>query len=505
MSCFFTKKSKVMKKMEEKSSSGKLGLKKVGSGLPVFHAHAAGIDIGATFHCIAISDGVGGHEVNTVGSFTKDLESTVSYLLSNGITTVAMESTGVYWVRLYMLLEEAGIEPYLVNAQHVKNVTGRKQDDSDAVWIQRLHTCGLLRKSFQPDNETRVLRTYVRHRRKLIDLASDAVRRMQKALELLNIKLHHVISDILGKSGLLIVKAILSGERDASVLSKLCDRRIKATQQEVALSLEGIWDESYLFLLAQAVGSYEFYQTQIVECEGKISEQLLKQVAMVEQGDVTAALSNPSTTLIEEVVQILEEVVQTSVESEVTKKKKSKQKIVKAEQKKKKKKKNQFDSPIAAHLYGLTGVDLCKIPGISEVTALELIAEIGTDMSKWKNAKHFAAWLNLVPNTKVTGGKIISSKMTKKENKAGQCLRQAAATLANEKSSLGECYRTTRAKTGGKAAVIATAHKLARIIYQMLKSKTSYNPNSIHNNQQQTKQDKINKLEKILQRLKEAV
>ena len=213
---------------------------KMGTGLPVFNLHAAGIDIGGSLHCVAINDGKGGHEVKTTSSFTCDLKEIVDYLQSNGVTTAAMESTGVYWLPLYIMLEEAGIEPYLVNAKHVKNVTGRKKDDTDSIWIQKLHTCGLLQKCFQPDNEIRQLRNYTRQRRNLILLASDSTRRMQKALELMNIKIHTVISDILGISGMKMVKAIIAGERDPQILCTLCDSRIKASQEEIIKSLQGI-------------------------------------------------------------------------------------------------------------------------------------------------------------------------------------------------------------------------------------------------------------------------
>ena len=271
-----------MKKETEKKS-----VIKMGSGLPVFNLHASGIDIGDTFHCVAISDGKGGHEVKTTSSFTCDLIEIVNYLKSNGITTAAMESTGVYWLPLYIMLEEAGIEVYLVNARHVKNVTGRKKDDTDSIWIQKLHTCGLLQKSFQPDNEIRILRNYTRQRKNLISLGSDAVRRMQKALELMNIKIHTVISDILGKTGMNMVKAIIAGERDPQILCTLCDPRIKASQEEIIKSLQGIWNEEYLFMLEQALENYEFHQKQIKSCEEKIKQQLLKQVAKIKEGDIT--------------------------------------------------------------------------------------------------------------------------------------------------------------------------------------------------------------------------
>jgi len=439
---------------------------KMSNGLPVHYAHAAGIDIGDTEHYVATPDGNGGHEVKCYDAFTCDLRSIVSNLKEKGMTTAAMETTGVYWLSLYLLLEEAGIEPWLVNAKHVKNVTGRKKDDTDAIWIQKLHACGLLQKSFQPDEQYRTLRTYVRQRKNLITIGSDSVRRMQKALELMNIKLHTVISDILGKTGMQMVEAILNGERNPQALANLTDPRIKASRETIIKSLEGIWKDEYLFMLQQAHEEYLFYQKQIKCCEEKIRKQLLQQVAIIQEGDIS---------------QITQE-----------------------EEIKKKPKKNQFSFTVAPYLKIMTGVDLCNIPGVNEITAMELISETGVDMNKWKSTKHFAAWLNLTPNTKITGGKIISSKVPKKKNKAGQCLKMAASSLSNSKSVLGDEYRRMRAKLGGKGAALAMAHKLSRIIYTMLLNKTEYNIEIITGSQKKWREAKIKRLEKQLTKLKEA-
>ena len=446
----------------------KTGISKFATGLPVFNHHAAGIDIGDTIQCVAVSDGNGGHEVKTTTSFTCDLHEIVDYLVRKEITTVAMESTGIYWLALYLLLEEAGIDVFLVNAKHVKNVTGRKKDDTDAIWIQKLHTCGLLQKSFQPDNEMRTLRDYTRQRRNLITINSDTVRRIQKALELMNIKIHTVIADILGKTGMRMVKAILAGETDPEKLAELCDVRIKAPKEEIIKSLEGIWKEEYLFMLQQAVDEYEFHMVQINNCDEKIQKQLLKQVAIIQDGDISE-IENPS-------------------------KKKSKAKP----------RKNELNFDVLPYLSVLTTVDLSRIPGFGDTTILELISEIGTDMSKWKNYKHFAAWLNLAPNSKISGGKILSSKRMKKKNKAGQILKQAASTISNSKEPLGDYYRKMRGKLGGKGAVTATAHKLARIIYTMLSNKTEFNSETIEENQKKYKEDKILRLEKQIAKLKSA-
>ena len=484
----------------KKETSGK-GISHFGGSLPVFNGYACGIDIGDTFHCVAVNNGKGGHDVLTVDAFTEDLDQIVAFLQARGVTSAAMESTGIYWLPLHLKLESAGIDCYLVNAKHVKNVTGRKKDDTDAIWLQKLHTCGLLQKSFQPDSETRLLRTYVRQRHDLVCLNSDEVNRMQKALELMNIKVHTVISDILGKSGWAIVKAILAGERDGEALYALCDGRLKASKEDILKSLAGIWSDEYLFLLSQAVAVYEFRQGQIKACEAKIQAQLLKQAAIVQQGDIT----DLSAAVVAAVVAI--EAPTPALMFYQTGQKKGQAKPVKGTQKvkaPKKPKKNQFDASLSPYLKALTGVDLCKIPGIGEVTALELIAEIGTDMSKWQGEKRFAAWLNLVPNTKVTGGKTISNKMMKKKNKAGQCLKQAAFGLANSKSPLGAYYRKIKAKLGGKGAVVATAHKLARIIYTMLSKKVEFNPAFMQDKQEKSKEEKIKKLQNQIEKLQQA-
>lgn len=452
-----------MKDEKNDASLGSIKRKRFSQGLPVLNPYAAGIDIGDTKNDVAISDGASGHEVREYRTFTEDLKDLVQWLVSEGITTVAMESTGVYWLNLYLMLEEAGIEPYLVNATHVKNVTGRKKDDTDAIWLQKLHCCGLLQKSFQPEEEIRVLRTYVRQRKNLISISSDSVRRMQKAMELMNIKLHTVISDILGKTGLLMVKAILNGERDPDELIKLKDPRIKASEEDIRKSLTGIWKKEYLFMLKQAYDEYMFYQSQIKACEENIKEQLIKQIAIVLDGDLTD-------------IQL-----------------------------KKKPKKNQFDIELQPLLKIIVGVDLCNVEGISEISCLELISETGTDMDKWQNSKHFAAWLNLAPNTKITGGKIISSKMQKKKNFAGQSMRMSASSLSNSKTPMGDYARKMKSRLGKKGGVVATAHKLTRIVYTMIKEKKEYDPAILEQSNEKWKANRIRFLEKQLNQLKKAV
>lgn len=455
---------KFTKKMKKEKSKKTATKEKVhfNVGLPVLHQRACGIDIGDAKHDVAISDLQQQVITREYASFTENLYELVDWLKSEGITTVAMESTGGYWLCLYILLEEAGIEPYLVNARHVKNVTGRKKDDTDAIWLLKLHSCGLLQKCFQPDVDFRVLRTYVRQRKKLVTIGSDSVRRMQKALELMNLKLHVVISDILGKTGTAMVNAIISGERNPEKLLQFKDGRIKAGDEEIMKSLNGIWKEEYLFMLKQAHDEYMFYQKQISQCDIKIEDKLQEIAAKKSEGEIPDV------------------------------------------EKKSNNRKNALNFNARPILTQVVGVDLCEIDGISEISTLELISEIGTDMTKWENSKHFSAWLNVTPNTKITGGKIISSKMQKKKNHAGQTLRMACCNLSKSKTPIGDFARKMKSRLGKKGGVVATAHKLSRIIYTMIKEQKSYDRNQINNQVDKWKKQKIKYLEKQLESLKKA-
>ncbi len=443
-----------MKKKEKK--------KRFKRGLPIYNPDSAGIDIGTSQYDLAIPDGNEGHIVKQFGTFTKDLEALVKCLVDYNITTVAIESTGIYWINLYLKLQEAGIDPYLVNAKHAKNVTGRKKDDTDAIWLQKLHECGLLQKSYQPEREFYTLRTYVRQRNKLLQTGADSVRRMQKALDLMNVKIHIVISDILGKTGMKIIEAILDGERDPEKLMKLKDRRIKASDQDIVDSLNGIWNDDFIFLLQQAYDQYFFMQKQVKQCDEKIEEILTNLYAQVKEGDITDLNTKKKGFLG----------------------------------------KNQFAFNARLLMHGIVGVDLCNVDGLSETTVVKLIAEFGTDMKKWKSSSHFAAWMNLVPNTKITGGKIISSRMQKKKNHAGLALRMAASNMSKSKSPLGSFSRRMKSRVGGKGAVVASAHKLAKIIYHLISTQQEFNSSKLIEDQIEWKQKRIENLEKQLAKLK---
>lgn len=436
--------------------------KKFSQVLPVINSHAAGIDIGDTVHDVAIFDGSSGYRVREFYSFTEDLQILVEWLKAEGITTAAIESTGVYWLTLYLMLEEAGIEPYLVNAKHTKNVTGRKKDDTDAIWLLKLHSCGLLQKSFQPEGKVRELRSYVRHRKSIIETASDSVRRMQKAMELMNLKLHTVISNILGKTGLNMVEAIIEGERDPEKLLQYKDPRIKSSDEIIKKSLQGVWRDEYLFMLEQSYEAYQFSQSQKKVCDSKIEAVLLEMAAEVLDGDISDLAQ------------------------------------------KKKPRKNGYGFDVRSLAKILFGVDVCMIDGISEVTALELISEIGTDVDNWSTSKQFTAWLNVVPNTKITGGKIISSKMQKKKNNAGQTMRMASCNLSRSKGPIGDYSRKMKARLGKKGGVVATAHKISKILYAMIKEQKEFDQNMLLVEQEKAKQKKIQNLEKQLEKLKRA-
>lgn len=434
------------------------------SQLTVINPNVAGIDVSDKEMMLAYPINSELLEVRSFGCYTSDLHSLAQRLKSYGITSVAMESTGVYWVSLFLLLQEYGIEAYLVNAKHVKNVTGRKEDETDAEWIQKLHRCGLLQASFQPDNMMRTLRSIVRHRKNLVRTCSSYINRMQKALELMNIKVHTIISDIDGKTGKLIIEAILGGERNPEVLADLRDRRIKASREEIIKSLEGYWTEEHLFELDQCYKMYCVHQEMIRECDIKIEKQLIDQLASKNEG------------LIIEMPKTIRKAV----------------------------KKHPVSFNLTGYLKQMLEVDVTKVMGISEISALSVMSETGLDMTKWKNHNHFTSWLGLAPNTKKSGGRIISSKIPKKKHYAGQAFRMAASSLYGSKTPLGEFYRRIKSKAGPGKAVVATARKLAIIYYNMVLKKEAFNPNALFDYQEKYKSNKINQLKRKIAMLEAA-
>jgi len=405
---------------------------------PEVHPDAAGIDLGAREIYVAVGEERDERPVRKFGLFTRELRTMARWLTSCQITTVAMESTGVYWIPVAQILEEAGIEVCLVNARHVKNVPGRKTDVKDAQWLQYLHSVGLLQGSFRPQESIIAVRSLLRHRQSLIDAAAKEVQHMQKALTQMNLFVHNVLRDITGVSGMRILEAIVAGKRDAAKLAELCEVNIKANQETVIASLEGDWRAEHLFTLKQALEHYRFLQKQIVECDESIE-------AMLETFEVPK--DSPST---------------------------PPQKKTKKKRKVKKKNKNDFAFDMRSELQRLFGVDLTAIDGISVSTAFVCFSEVGTTLDKFPTSKHFCSWLGLSPNNKITGGRVLSSSTRPGKNRLAVALKKAAFGLARSHSPMGRYYQKMRAKLGPAQAIVATAHKLARILYTMIKNQVEY-------------------------------
>lgn len=397
------------------------------NALEQINPHAAGIDIGAQEIYVAVPPERDTDSVRSFPTFTADLRRLAEWLKACRIDTVAMEATGVYWIPLYELLEKEGFEVYLVNARHLKNVSGRKTDVLDCQWIQQLHTYGLLSPSFRPPAQMVAIRSLVRHREMLVQYRSAHIQHMQKALTIMNLRLTNVLSDISGVSGLKIIRSILAGERNPERLASLREPGCKKSAAEIAKSLEGHYQREQLFALKQALELYEFYDQQLQACDAELE-------AMYQEFDPP---DNPGTPPPAPRTQ--------------------------------KRRKNQAHFDLAPALYRLTGVDLTQIDGVDELTVQKVLSEIGIDMSKWPTVKHFTSWLRLCPNNKITGGKIIQTGVQPTKNRASAALRVAAASLKSSDSALGAFFRRMRARLGTPAAITATAHKLARIIYFMLK------------------------------------
>ena len=407
--------------------------RRVRSHLKQVNLLAAGIDIGSRSHFVAVPEELDEEPIREFAGFTGDLHQLADWLVEIGVQTVAMESTGVYWIPVYEILEARGLEVLLVDGRHVKNVPGRKTDVLDCQWLQQLHTYGLLRGAFRPQDEMVVLRSYLRQREGMIASASDCIRHMQKALRQMNLLLDNVVSDITGVTGLAIIRAIVAGERDAKQLALLRDKRCRSDERTIAGSLEGHYRQEHLFALAQAVECYDFYQQQVKACEGAI-ERHMRQI----EGDNDNDPDVPSAS------------------------------------KPKGHSKNGFDFDVRSKLYRLTGVDLTEINGMSESNVLTIISETGIDMNAWPSEKHFASWLSLSPGNKITGGKRLSGKTKPSANRAATAFRLAAYSLANSKTALGAFYRRLRNRLGAPKAITATAHKLARLFYRLLKTRTPF-------------------------------
>ena len=427
--------------------------------LPTVFANAAGLDIGSAEIVAALPPDRDATPVRTFTTFTADLRQLVTWLLDHHIDTVAMESTGVYWIPIYEMLEVAGLRVFLVNARHFKIVPGRKSDYNDAQWLQRLHALGLLTGSFRPDEEMCILRSLLRHRAQLIEHRSPHILHMQKALKLMNIQLPEVLADVTGVTGLAILRAIVAGERRGDVLARLRQPGCRHTEQDIIAALTGTWRAEHLFVLAQSLDLYDFYTTKITECDRRVDEQFS---AMPPRFDLVG-------------------------DAPV---------VPKARTKKNSNSKNQPTYNVRAHLLRLLGVDLIDIIGVSESIAQTVISEIGTDLSRFPTSKHFCSWLGLAPHNDISGGKVLRSRLLKVHNRAGQALRQAAQSCSRSHSLFGAFYRARAARSSSEEAVVATAHKIARVIYHMLTRHEAFTPESIQAFDQRRQQRELKYLQK---------
>ena len=424
--------------------------------LKLLRTNAAGIDVASEEHYVAVPEDRSKEPVKKFGTYTEDIHAMAKWLKSCKIDTVAMESTGIYWIQLFLILEEYGFDVFLVNARHIKNVSGRKSDVLDCQWIQQLHSFGLLNASFQPDSLIRELRTYLRHRKSLTESYSREVLHMQKAFEQMNIKLHNVLTDICGKTGQLIIRDILAGEFDPETLVNHVDPNVKTSKEEIKKSLTGNWREENLFELRQAHELYLTFKKKITACDLQI-EKVLKKLQ-----------SNKS----------------------------PQHNFTEPGNKRKVYSKNRLNFNGTQYLKQILGVDVTNIFGISELTAVEIISETGMDMSKWQTSKHFVSWLNLAPNNRISGGKLLRPKKSKKKNKAGQAFQMAAYSIQRSDHWLGHYYRRIKSRSGPQIATKATARKIAIIFYNMLSKRCEFEPVPLEEYLQNFKLQKLKYLHK---------
>lgn len=402
--------------------------------LPHVNPNAAGLDIGSDEIWACVPADRDAEPVRKFGTFTPDLYALADWLAACHVETIAMESTGVYWIPVYEILEARGFSVHVVNARHLKNVPGRKTDVKDCQWIQRLHTFGLLSGSFRPPAEMCALRAYLRHRATLIEHRAAHIQHMQKALQQMNVQLTQVLSDITGQTGLAIIRAIVAGQRDPVRLAQLRDPRCAKREDEIAQALTGNYRAEHLFALKQALALYDAYTEQLRECDAEIERQF-KALQPVLEEDLPPLAPDA---------------------------------------KRDSHSKNAPGYDARTLLYRLTGVDLVAISGLNESTGQTIVSEIGPDMSQWPSEKQFCSWLGLAPHHDISGGKVLRSRTLKTHNRAGQAFRLAAQAVSRSPSGFGAFYRRMRARLGPKAAIVATAHKIARTFYHMLKHRTPF-------------------------------
>ena len=421
--------------------------------LLVIQPNSAGIDIGASEIYVAVPGDRSNEPVRRFDTFTDDLHDAAKWLKECGIESIAMESTGVYWIPVFQILDVYGFEVILVNARHVKNVPGRKTDVQDCQWLQYLHAVGLLKGSFRPGQDVCAVRSLLRHRDNVVKAAASHVQLMHKSLTQMNLQIHNVISDITGSTGTKIIDAILAGERDPYKLADLKDRRIKADKETIAKSLTGDYRREHLFTLNQSVASYRHCCELIRECDAEIESHLKEFDSRIDVDETPTAHSTKP---------------------------------------RGKAKGNAPDFDVRTHMHRILGTDLTEIDGVGNLTAHVVFTEVGPDLSKFKTVNHFASWLGLCPNNKVSGGKVLSSHTRPGSNRLAQALRLSANSLWHSKSYLGDYFRRTRARHGAPKAITATAHKLARIIYHLIKNQKAFDE-TVFAEQEQAHQKRLKK------------
>src|SRR3989441_2086892 len=400
--------------------------------LSTINPDAAGIDVGSTFHVVAVPGDRDDIPVRAFRTFSGDLHRLADWLEETGIKTVAMESTGVYWIPVFEILEARGFEVLLVNARDVKNVPGRKTDVNDAQWLQQLHQHGLLRGSFRPRDGVVRLRAYLRHRERMVDYAASHIQHMQKALMQMNVQLHHVVTDITGVTGMRIIRAIVSGNQRPEQLAEFRDVRCAASEATIRAALTGNYRAEHIFALRHALELYDVHQAKITECDFEIERVL---------HSLNATRAAPEAPL-------------------------PPVRHAKA--------RNEPKFEVRPALYTLLGADLTQIHGFGPYTVLRLVSECGDDMRKWPTAKHFTSWLSLAPGNKISGGRLLSSKTRRSSNRAAALLRIAAVNIRKTQTPLGAFYRRLAARIGKAKAVTATARKLAILFYRALRFGMTY-------------------------------
>lgn len=431
--------------------------------LGIVQPHAAGLDIGKDEIWAAVPAGAQAPAVRAFGTFTPDLHALADWLVAAGITTVAMESTGVYWIPIFELLEARGLEVCLVNARHIQNVPGRKSDVQDCQWLQQLHSLGLLRASFRPEAELVALRAYLRQRAMLIEHRAAHVQHMQKALLQMNLRLTQVLSDITGTTGLAILRALVQGERRPHKLAQLRDPRCAHPAPEIAKALTGSYRPEHVFALKQALALYDSYTAQLAECDRAIAQQYAALKPRFDPDDPDQPLGPDP---------------KANTHS-----------------------KNAPPDEVRRQLFQLVGVDLTVVPGLHLSNAQQLVAEIGTDMTKFPTVKHFCSWLGLAPHNDITGGKVKRSRTLPTHNRAGQVLRVAAQAVGRGHTGLAAYYRAQKGRLGAASAITATAHKLARILYHMLRDRQPYQPLTQDDVTHQRRDQELRALRKRVARL----